>query len=301
MSAAIATGAWSRLKDRALLQVTGEEAVGFLQGLISNDMGRLAEAPAIYAALLTPQGKYLFDFLVVAADNGVLLDVEASRRSTLLQRLMLYRLRAKVELAPIDDQAVFVRFAEEPQPDVAPAGVRVFKDPRHPGLGWRVIGPADQASAWLATTGPEVSPTAYRQQRLDLGIAEGSAELVPDHALLLESGFVELNGVCFDKGCFVGQELTARMRYRATVRKRVLPVHLDGPISPGTPILDGEVEVGQVLASDGAEGLALVRLDRWQRARDAGRPLQADAARVEPWVPEWVDLSFASKSADSSA
>ncbi len=301
MSTATPAGAWCRLDDRALLRVTGEDATSFLQGLISNDMRQLAEAPAIYAALLTPQGKYLFDFLVVADDGGVLLDVEAARRAALLQRLTLYRLRAKVELTAADNLQVFVRFGAEPPSSDAPAGVRAFPDPRHAGLGWRVVGPAKPTSAWLSTGGEEVPATAYLHQRLALGVAEGSPELAPDQALLLESGFVELNGVCFDKGCFVGQELTARMRYRATVRKRVLPVHLTGTAEPGTPIRDGEIEVGQVLASDGAQGLALVRLDRWQKARDADRSLQADAAVVEPWVPNWVDLSLASRSADSSA
>ena len=126
-------------------------------------------------------------------------------------------------------------------------------------------------------------------------------DLEPDKALLLENGFVELGGVDFDKGCFVGQELTARMRYRGTVRKRLLPVTLEGTAEPGAAIRDGEIEVGELRSARDGRGLALIRLDRWEKARDAGRPLQAETAVVSPTLPAWLDLTFASKRAESSA
>lgn len=295
------TNVWCHLDHRALLSVSGEEWLPFLQGLVSNDVAKLETERARYAALLSPQGKCLFDFLVIATDHGVLLEVEASRRQALQQRLMLYRLRAKVEIAPVDDLAVFAWLVDAAASEAVPAEVRVIADGRHRAMGARVIGPVEATRAWLASKAPEMDTAAYRRHRLALGVPEGSGDLEPDKALLLESGFVELDGVCFDKGCFVGQELTARMRYRATVRKRLLPVRIEGVATAGAAITAGSLDVGELRDIEGEVGLALIRLDRWDKAREAGRPLQAGDAVIEPSVPDWVDLDFASKRAESSA
>jgi hypothetical protein len=290
---------WTRLTDRAVLEVTGADALTLLQGLVSNDLARLTTEPAVYAALLTPQGKYLFDFLVFARDDGVWLDVEAARLDELVRRLSLYRLRAAATFTRRDELAVYALFG-----DAAPAadGAEIdVVDPRLGALGRRIIGaPATVEPALAAIAAP--APFAdFDRHRLALGVPDGSRDLEPDKALLLENGFVELNGVDFAKGCFVGQELTARMRYRGTVRKRLVPVMLDGIAAPGAPIRAGDVDVGELRSVQGEQGLALIRLDRWEKAKTAGEPLQTETAVVSPRVPDWLDLTFASKRAESSA
>ncbi|MFW5833403.1 MAG: YgfZ/GcvT domain-containing protein [Pseudomonadota bacterium] len=292
---------WTRLDDRAVVEASGPDLRRLLQGLVSNDVDALTPGHPLYAALLTPQGKYLFDFLMVEVGDAIWLDVEAARADDFVRRLTLYRLRAQATFVRRDDLAVYAVFGDDAPAPMAVDGTAVLADPRLAPLGWRVLGPAEVVEPLLAGRYEPASPAAYDAHRLALGVPDGSRDLEPDKALLLESGFVELHGVAFDKGCFVGQELTARMRYRATVRKRLLPVRLDGRVEPGTAVMDGEVEVGEMRSVQEAQGLALIRLDRWQRALEAERPLHAGEVTVSPWVPDWVDLSFASKTADSSA
>ncbi len=293
--------AWARLDDRAVVEASGPEVRKLLQGLVSNDLDDLTPERPLYAALLTPQGKYLFDFVMLDRGDRLWLDAEAARAPDLVRRLLLYRLRAKAEFAVREDLPVHAVFGGDLVMPEASPDVALIADPRLPALGWRVIGALEAVAPVLAEAGEATTAEAYDAHRLGLGIPDGSRDLEPDKALLLESGFVELNGVAFDKGCFVGQELTARMRYRATVRKRLLPVRLAGTATPGTPVVDGDVEVGALRSVLGERGLALLRLDRWQRTQEAGRRLQAGDAVVEPWVPDWVDLSFASKAEETSA
>jgi len=290
---------WTRLDDRGVLEVSGGDAVKLLQGLVSNDLDQLADEPAIYAALLTPQGKYLFDFLVFAHGDALWLDVEAARVDDLVRRLTLYRMRADVGFTKREDLAVYALFDGDAGA-VAGAEIDVV-DPRLAALGRRVVGEPRVVEPALAELAEAAAFADYDRRRLDLGVPAGTRDLEPDKALLLENGFVELHGVDFDKGCFVGQELTARMRHRGTVRKRLVPVTLDADVPPGTPIRAGDIEVGELRSSNGTQGLALIRLDRWDRARDTGTPLQAETAVVSPRVPDWLDLTFASKRAESSA
>ena len=290
---------WTRLGDRGVLEVSGGDATKLLQGLVSNDLDQLAEVPALYAALLTPQGKYLFDFLVFAHGDALWLDVEDARLDDLVRRLMLYRLRADVGFAKRDDVAVYTLFDGDAGA-VAGAEIDVV-DPRLAALGRRVVGEPREVEPALADLAEPATFADYDRHRLDLGVPAGTRDLEPDRALLLENGFVELHGVDFDKGCFVGQELTARMRHRGSVRKRLLPVTLEGEAAPGTPIRAGDIEIGELRSCNGTQGLALIRLDRWNKAKDAGTELQAEAAVVSPRVPDWLDLTFASKRAESSA
>ncbi len=290
---------WTRLRDRSVLEVAGADAGSLLQGLVSNDLDRLADRPALHAALLTPQGKYLFDFIVTAPGDVLWLDVEAARLDELVRRLTLYRLRADATFTPRSDLAVYAVF-DGAAPAVAGAAVDVV-DPRLGALGRRVVGAPATVEPALDAVAGAASYDEWDRFRLALGVPDGSRDLEPEKALLLENGFAELGGVDFDKGCFVGQELTARMRYRGTVRKRLVPVTLDGAAAPGTPIRDGEIDVGELRSVAGDRGLALIRLDRWDKAKEAGRPLQAETAVVAPRLPDWLDLTFASKRAESSA
>jgi len=261
------------LSDRAVISVSGPEAKTFLQGLITNDVQSLAPATPLYAALLTPQGKILFDFLLSEADGSLFLDCAAQSVDGLLKRLTMYRLRARVELARRSDLAVMWN------PESSGSA-----DPRWPALGKRIIG---------APQGTDAS-TAYRALRLALGIPEG-ADFGSDKMFALDAGLEELHGVSFDKGCYIGQELTARMKHRGTARKRLLPISTkDGAAlpAPGTEIRAGSIALGEITAAYGQRGFALVRLDRWEEA--GGSEVHAGAAAVRVTKPEWLLAAGAS-------
>ena len=289
------------LPERGVLAVRGADATPFLQGLISSDLNRITAAQAGYGALLTPQGKFLFDFVIVRAGDALLLDTERARLGELLRRLTIYRLRSKVELEDASERFAVAAVLGE-------GAAARFDLPDRPGacreLGrasrWSTRGSRSSACAWscrptrssrtLEAMGlARLDPRAYEHARLVLGVPDGSRDLVVERSTLLESGFAELHGVDFAKGCFVGQELTARMHYRGLVRKRLLPVVLKGPRpEPGTIIRLGELEAGEMRSSIDGRGLALLRLDRIAEAEQAGTPLYAGATEVLPVRPDWV-------------
>jgi tRNA-modifying protein YgfZ len=289
------------LGGRGLVALRGDDARGLLQGVISSDVERVTSGSASYGALLTPQGKYLFDFLIVELGNAILLDTERGRVDDLMRRLMMYRLRAKVEIEDRsealevaallgDDVAARLDLATEPGAARALGEGMVLIDPRLAALGGRAVLPRGTGASMLENLGFAPLPTeAYEQMRLVLGVPDGSRDLVVDRSTLLESGFEELRGVDFKKGCFVGQELTARMKYRGLVRKRLMPVAFDGPPpAPGTPIrVDGK-DAGEMRSGQDGHGLALLRLEQVARAAEQGTPLLADGTEVVPQKPEWV-------------
>lgn len=288
------------LEDRGVLAISGDDARTFLQGLISNDINKVSATRAIHAALLTPQGKYLHDFFVAEAPNGkLLIDCERARLEDLAKRLKLYKLRAKVT---IEDQSQQWRVAALPGgagsaalgPDAGAAaatdGGVLFTDPRLAALGARAILPTEDAEATLSGLGLSAgNRAAYDILRLSLGVPDGSRDLIVDKSILLESGFDELNGIDWKKGCYMGQELTARTKYRGLVRKRLLPVEIEGDLpETGTPVtLDGK-EVGEVRSTvtdgSGGRGLAMIRLEHL----DAGGPFEAAGARITPRKPDWA-------------
>ena len=276
-----------RLEDRAVLSVSGEDARPFLQGLVSNDIDKAAGTEAIHAALLTPQGKYLFDFFVVASGDALWLDCEAARREALRRRLSMYRLRARVVIEAGLDLEVHAVIGEGAAAAAARiAGGLSFADPRIAGLGARVIvAPAERAA--LAASGLRPGSRAdYDRLRIRLGVPDGGRDLVPEKSFLLENGFEALNGVDFAKGCYVGQEVTARMKHRALVRKRLAPVRIDGPAPPpGTAVHRGAAAVGEMRSSAGGLGLAMLRLD----AIEAGG-LRAGSAALTVQKPGWADF-----------
>ncbi|MSP83515.1 MAG: folate-binding protein [Alphaproteobacteria bacterium] len=287
------------LAQRGVLRISGEDARPFLQGLISNDVQRVAPGRAIYAALLTPQGKYLFDFLVAQAGDDLLLDVEAARAADLLRRLSLYRLRSKVVIADAgsssrvfallgDGVAERLGLAAEGSARALADGV-TFIDPRLARLGARALLPS--AAALVALGFVAGTPADYDRHRLALGVPDGSRDILVDKSFLLESNVEELHGVDFDKGCYVGQELTARTKFRGVVRKRLFRVDVDGPLpDPGTPILLGDKEAGIMRSGADGVGLALLRLEIVDQASVSGEPLTAGASRLKPVKPDWVNF-----------
>jgi folate-binding protein YgfZ len=289
------------LGERALLVVAGEDRVAFLQGLISNDVEKAAASRAIHAALLTAQGKYLHDFFVVAAGETLVLDGEAARLADLQRRLGLYRLRARVTFAPAaDDRVVFAAFGDDAlaaiglpdqQGAAMPfAGGVAFVDPRLAALGARLVVPKEPGAAALRALGfAEAAFASYDRLRLEHGVPDGSRDLTVEKAILLESGFDELNGVDWQKGCYIGQELTARTKYRGLIKKRLMAVRVDGALpAPGTPVMLGDQEAGELRSGQDGIALALLRLDAVAAAASAGQSLIAGAARLTPIKPDWA-------------
>ena len=278
------------LSHRSVIAVGGDDRVEFLQGLISNDTTKVAPGKSVWAALLTPQGRFLNDMFVVDGGDGtLLLETERERAPALAKKLTLYKLRSKVAVedrsAALDVAVVFGAGADKALPI---GGTISFVDPRLAGLGVRVLAPAGQAAALLAARGVVATPVdAYEALRLEAGVPDGSRDLRVEKALLLESGFDELNGVDWKKGCYMGQELTARTKYRGLVKKRLFPIEVDGALpAPGTSVhLDGE-EVGELRSGSGRRALALLQTEA---ARGAGA-LTADGVRIVPIIPPWMRL-----------
>ncbi len=303
------------LEGRGVLSVSGPDRVSFLQGLVSNDVEKAGPETAVYAALLTPQGKYLHDFFIVEdedeyGDEGaraLLLDCERAGLDDLMERLSLYKLRADVTFKDrSDDLAVAVLFGKGWASWARNAGLPdgpgaamvfgevgiVYSDPRLAGIGGRAIVLVNGAEMNFEMADFETAHADdYDQLRLTLGLPDGSRDLIAEKSTLLESGFDELNGVDWDKGCYMGQELTARTKYRGLVKKRLMPVTFDGPPpEPGTPVMLGGKEAGEVRSSritgDGGIGLALMRLDALENSAD----LKAGGVAVSPSKPDWAEF-----------
>ncbi len=240
------------MTQRTVLAITGADREHFLQGLVSNDVTR-ARGGIVYAALLTPQGKYLADFFVVGQPDRLLVDVATPLAPMLAGRLSMYRLRAAVQIA---DAGLFVSRGTGPAPDGALA------DPRDPALGWRLYGDTDVTDA-----------TDWDALRVAYLIPETGVELGPD-TYILEAGFERLHGVDFRKGCYVGQEVTARMKHKTDLKKGLARVAVDGTAPVGTPVMAGEKEAGVLYTQSGGRGIAWLRFDR------ADAPMQAGDAVV---------------------
>lgn len=273
------------LPARGLLRLTGPDRVTFLDNLVSNDITTLAADGAVYATLLTPQGMFLHDFLVVANGEALVLDCERERAEDLKTRLLRYRLRSKVDISDESaerDVAALLNATDGATPN-AGADTLVYRDPRHPDLGHRVIFPAGTINDVAARLGASVTDfDLYETRRLSHGVPDGSRDMAVGKALLLEHGIDRLNGIDWDKGCYMGQELTARTRYRANIRKRLMTIRADAPLPPsGTPVMAGDQTAGEMKSSTNGIGLALLRLDSLPDPSSDDAPLTADGMRLE--------------------
>jgi folate-binding protein YgfZ len=256
----------ARLTSRAVIAVSGPDWRSFLQGLLTQDVETLAPGELRFAGLLTPQGKLLYDLFVAGTEDGALLDVQADQRDALLQRLTIYRLRAKVTLEA-SDRPVLAVFGGEV------AGEGLYADPRLLALGARAY---DDRAA-------NADEDAYDAHRLALGIP-GPADWGEEKTYPIEANFDLLAGVDFKKGCFVGQETTSRMKRRGTIKNRMLPITFEGPpLAFGAEVLAGELRAGEVLSGRDGRALALLRLDRI-----GGADLTVEGRPVRVERPEWL-------------
>jgi folate-binding protein YgfZ len=233
-----------------VLDVTGADRLTFLQGLVTSDVLKLGDGIR-YAALLTPQGKYLADFFLVGRGDRLLIDVHESLAEGLVRRLGMYRLRADVQIAP--SALKVTRGLGAPPPGA-------LTDPRHEAMGWRL---------YAATEGgePAIDWDAIRVRH---AIPEAGRELVPEETYILEAGFERLHGVDFRKGCYVGQEVTARMKHKTELRKGIVRVSVEGEAEEGAEIMAGAVAAGRLMTRAGGEALAWLRFDRAEGGLTAG-------------------------------
>jgi tRNA-modifying protein YgfZ len=282
------------LPDRGVVSVIGADAEKFLAGLITNDMALLSDARAIYAGLLTPQGKVLFDFFVLRNGDGFLLDVARDQASALTKRLMLYKLRAAVEIADVSQDYAVAALWNGGSP-VLESGPRciVFPDPRLREMGARALIqvplPSDLGGAGITAA----TDQDYLAHRVRLGVPEGGKDYVFGDTFPHEALFDQLGGVSFTKGCYVGQEVVSRMQHRATVRKRIVPVtgREDLPAG-GIEIMAGDVAIGTLGSVSGRRGLALLRLDRAQEFKSRGVALSAGGIAIEVEAPAFATFSL---------
>ncbi len=267
-----------RLTNRAVIEVAGADAVPFLQGLVSQSVDKLAEGDAAFGALLTPQGKISADFFLQRTPKGFLLDAHAGVADGLLRKLSVYKLRAAVTIAPRAD------FAVAAGDGAPPAGLAAFVDPRLAALGWRAMAPFAALPEAVATEAD------YVRRRRGLGAPELGADFAPDTLFLTDVNYDALRGVDYRKGCFVGQEVTSRMKRKGELRKRSLIIRFDGAApQQGSAVESVGVEIGEVLGAEGGVGVALIRLDRLGDAERGGAPIIAAGVPLRVELPSYLE------------
>ncbi len=284
------------LSNRSLVHVSGEDARSFLQGILTQDVASVDAAGAGFSALLTPQGKILFDFLLVPFEDGYLLDCARESAPGLVKRVKMYKLRARVAVDMREDLAVAAAFPDDPAPerdasdDLTPRGFDglAFPDPRLAALGVRLVARAPA----LEGTAREFTPASegdYRARRIALGVPEFGADYGSEEAFLLDVNADALGGVNYKKGCFVGQEVTSRMKRKGAARRRTLIVEFDGPApEKGAPVSADGATLGEITSAGDARALALIRLDRWEKAKTAAAAPKCDDRDVRLRLPPYL-------------
>lgn len=257
------------LDDRAVIRITGEGALAFLHNLLTTDL--MMGQPA-YAALLTPQGKILHDVFVVTDGDLVWLDVAKPQAEDLLKRLIMYRLRAKLQIEVAPDKAVAVASDDSLQ------GLK-FVDPRTDSIGFRAI----------VNSGEYESGNGYDAARIGAGLADSVKDIGSGEMFVHEANLDQLNGVNFNKGCYVGQEVVSRTHHRHTARNRILPVRFNGPVLHGADVTSGETRIGTMLSSCSGIGLALLRLDR---LAEITQPLLTTGIKISVQKPQWANFEL---------
>ncbi len=291
----------AHLSDRGVVKVSGEDARRFLDGLLTCDMDRVAPSAPRFGALLTPQGKILFDFIIFEAPaeigGGFFLDCLKVFAPDLVKRLTFYKLRAKVAIEDLSEAlAVVAGWGETPKPQDE-IGL-VAADPRLARLGWRAIVAKEDAAGFA-----QARLDAYHAHRIALGVPEGGKDFLFNTAFPHEALMDQLHGVDFDKGCYVGQEVVSRMQHRGTARTRLVPVNYEGGFAaePGTEVTAGDRSIGTVGTGANGRGLVMIRLDRAADALAAGETIRAGGIPVSFEKPDWVAFPFPGEAAKATA
>jgi hypothetical protein len=278
------------LPHRGVLEIQGDDKSAFLQGLLSNDINEVGPEQAIYATLLTPQGRFLYDFFIVEQEGSYFLDVESQRLPDLIKKLSLYKLRSHVTMIPRPELKVYALWGEGIEKALNLKDERGFshggfyKDPRLSELGARFMGLEAPQGFSLGTV------QDYDFHRIKLGVPEGGLDLLPEKSILLELGLDELHAINWKKGCYVGQELTTRSKFLGLVRKRLFPVKIEGPIPEfGAEIFFEEIAIGSMRSSQKDVGLALLRLEHLKFDEEGqGQTLRCGEAMLTPYKPFWM-------------
>jgi hypothetical protein len=296
------------LPDRGVLKVAGDDARRFLNGLATNDIGKVAPGRARFAALLTPQGKIIVDFIVAEAGpqdgGGFFLDCPRALAGTLLDKLNFYKLRAKVMAENLSDRLGVMAVWDGQSHAIADSEYGLcYADPRLAGLGLRVILPpqlAEEAAADLGAT--LAGAEAYEAHRIALGVPRGGQDFMYGNTFPHEADMDQLAGVDFDKGCYVGQEVVSRVEHRASARNRLVPIAYDeyAP-SAGLPVMAGEKEIGTLASTAKGRGLALLRLDRLADAQAAGIPITCGNIQIRVVKPDWAKFAWPGEVSGSRA
>ncbi|MFA5948898.1 MAG: folate-binding protein [Hyphomicrobium sp.] len=290
------SGKYAVFGDRGVLRVGGADAAKLLGGIITNDMSRLEREPAIYAGLLSPQGKILFDLFIMGASDGFLIDVAREKVGELAKRISMYKLRAEVTIADVSEDYEVIaawglnRLEDEPS---------VFSDPREPSLSSRAVLPR---SVWSGLHGKlralsgdwhQSEAAEYHARRVRHGVPEGGKDWDFGDTFPHEALFDQLNGVSFKKGCYVGQETVSRMEHRGTARKRVVQVVAESALPEGRPdVLVGDVAIGKLGSVADRRGLALLRLDRVAEAQEKGQSITAGGIPLRVELPAFATFKM---------
>jgi tRNA-modifying protein YgfZ len=278
----------AQLADRGVVRIAGADAARLLQGVISNDVNLLDRLAAIHAGLLSPQGKILFEFFVARAGDGFLIETARDKAADLAKRLLMYRLRAKATIADASaDYRLLVQWGQSAG-QIAPYGIVSYPDPRLADLGVRVLQPADAQEPTPVDERRFAAAADWHRHRIGLGVPEGGKDYPLGDTFPHEADFDLLNGVSFGKGCFVGQEVVSRMHNRASVRKRVVPIEAEMPLTAGATISAGKAVIGTIGSVAGRQGLAMLRLDRAAEAKANGEPLSASGVLITLRRPPWA-------------
>ncbi|NIX76773.1 YgfZ/GcvT domain-containing protein [Microvirga terricola] len=281
----------AHLADRGVVRVSGEDAKTFLDNLVTCDMHRVSPQTARLGALLTPQGKILFDFIVFEAPaeigGGYYLDVLKGYAADLAKRLTFYKLRAKVAIEDLSDKLAVIAGWDAPKPGDE-AGL-IAGDPRLSALGWRALVAAEDAAEFA-----KVPAEQYHAHRIALGVPEGGRDFLFGNAFPHEALMDQLHGVDFDKGCYVGQEVVSRMQHRGTARTRMVPATYEGGFAAevGAEVMAGDKSLGKTGTGADGKGLLMIRLDRASDALAAGETIRAGGIPVQLQKPSWIGFPF---------
>ena len=283
----MSTAKLAHLENRGIIRISGPDAIKLLDGIITNNLARLKDHPAIHSGLLSPQGKIQFDFFLVREGEDLLLETAKERIPSLIQRLTLYRLRADVAFEDQSEQLT-VMVAWGAQLD-APGGVLSYSDPRNGDLGQRLILPKDRVSE---LPGQPISVEDYHAHRIMIGVPEAELDYALGDTFPHEALYDQLHSVDFRKGCYIGQEVVSRMQHRGTARKRIVPVKATSDLESGARVTAGEASIGTVSSVSHARGLALIRLDRAHEAAGKSLPLTAGNAELTIEQPDWIKFDI---------